>query len=462
MGLAAYTYAEQLSHLRYGHPMWRPEPLDLESVLIGDVGHIVDGRFQRLFNAVRPETHKVNLRGVPENFHPLIYDKRTLQVCDNFLKPSVLCSEDITFKLPTTNTGKIEFACSSDRGAILSLPSSASSRSTSDYREFLDYFKKNHRRWSHHSKVIWGATIESEDLILVRGWVKTSIFSLAAITHKKNSQRFYPILPIDTYSHIEGMSVTPSSSQIILYRFGPLRKVTPTPRFLEEDDDTSASSSPQAKSSLPATPEPIPKEDEVPAPFKLSASGRPIIILDDPPEQQRPPDGEVIIPQPLLPTIPTLRDQCIFLSYFKLRRRSFLPAKIVANSDPQDPSRHHDKNSELAGVTESESWKPLDALLDYLLKKADASSAIACDDDVFFLCKAYAWPDDYELFLDRIKPPIIVHEDGVATIYREEYLPHNPILVQRSLHGSNKPLVRLYASPFPHHVHRPIPLTQST
>jgi len=45
-------YAEQLSTLGYGYPLWDPEPCDREEVLLGDVGFIDKGHFIRLFNAL--------------------------------------------------------------------------------------------------------------------------------------------------------------------------------------------------------------------------------------------------------------------------------------------------------------------------------------------------------------------------------------------------------------------------
>lgn len=62
-------YAEQLSPLGYGHPLWVPEPSqDTGAVRIGDVGYLRAGGFCALFNCMhRATADPVNRRaGVPQ------------------------------------------------------------------------------------------------------------------------------------------------------------------------------------------------------------------------------------------------------------------------------------------------------------------------------------------------------------------------------------------------------------
>lgn len=67
------TYAQQLSKLKHGLPLWEPEPAWQDGeVKIGDVGYIRRGRFARLFNAVVPLGDASNaLHGVPDGHSPI-------------------------------------------------------------------------------------------------------------------------------------------------------------------------------------------------------------------------------------------------------------------------------------------------------------------------------------------------------------------------------------------------------
>ena len=63
-------YREQLAttHSQHGYALWSPTPVE-----VGDVGLIRNGKFHRLFNALRPEGHPSNIRfGVPEFHEQLI------------------------------------------------------------------------------------------------------------------------------------------------------------------------------------------------------------------------------------------------------------------------------------------------------------------------------------------------------------------------------------------------------
>lgn len=65
-------YAEQLISLRYGYPLWYPDPSPGRApVQLGDVGWVKEGKFLTLFNALR-EAHDAQPMGaVPTDFVPL-------------------------------------------------------------------------------------------------------------------------------------------------------------------------------------------------------------------------------------------------------------------------------------------------------------------------------------------------------------------------------------------------------
>ena len=56
-----------------GHALWEPEPSPYSPIDIGDVGFVREGKFHRLFNALRPEKDPSHGRfGVPEHYEQLI------------------------------------------------------------------------------------------------------------------------------------------------------------------------------------------------------------------------------------------------------------------------------------------------------------------------------------------------------------------------------------------------------
>ena len=80
-------FASELVHLRYGHPLWHPEPTKFGEVQIGDVGYIDDGAFYRLFNATLPGDDPTNKGGVPEDFVPLRLPTELRHIQHNVVKP---------------------------------------------------------------------------------------------------------------------------------------------------------------------------------------------------------------------------------------------------------------------------------------------------------------------------------------------------------------------------------------
>ena len=66
-------YAQHLLCLGHGLAIYEPDPADeYDELCVGDVGHMKDGGFHRLFNVFRKEDDKVNKLGVPEGFEPLL------------------------------------------------------------------------------------------------------------------------------------------------------------------------------------------------------------------------------------------------------------------------------------------------------------------------------------------------------------------------------------------------------
>ncbi|KAL4245168.1 hypothetical protein ABKN59_009889 [Abortiporus biennis] len=440
MGLAADIYADQLSYLRYGHPMWRPEPKAREGPMIGDFGHLADGQFRRLFCCARPKNHELNDTGRPKDFSQLTFDRKLVVAKERVIESGTLQGKNVTVKSISSAVDKktrplmsVDFSCSSEQGAILVMPYYASSRAVRPNREFIEYFKRNKASWYDTAVNNWSLDVQPEDLILIRGWIKTTEFSLAAIAQKRYAYWFFPDREIDTFREMAGMKFQPNSAQIIQYRTGPHRR-TPYPfiKYSESDPDHGVD---------PNNPNPTPFE---PVTIVAEAANPPTSPeVDEVMEQasvtdEDEDDDEVVSDEGgstgvdsfdfeayNTVAINAYRDQTIFLNYYKLRRRMFLPEKIVANgeSEGRPPSPPPDGKSGSPLKVRSDSWTPLDELLVYLLRHSNADVAIACDDDVFMLCEGHGWPDDFEEFYETLLPRIYVDDDNVAVVYRKEYLP---------------------------------------
>ncbi|KAI0763445.1 hypothetical protein BD413DRAFT_582445 [Trametes elegans] len=68
-------------------------------MLIGDVGHIYQGAFYRLFNAILPSDHPVNrLHGCPDGHEQSTYPQSLLVKQPNALSLGYICSKNVLVK----------------------------------------------------------------------------------------------------------------------------------------------------------------------------------------------------------------------------------------------------------------------------------------------------------------------------------------------------------------------------
>ncbi|KAI0782804.1 hypothetical protein C8Q75DRAFT_811391 [Abortiporus biennis] len=313
---------------------------------------------------------------------------------------------------------RIEFSCSGEHGAILSLLEPSSRRSVQPTnRAFIDYFKAHYDAWTLFGRKS-GIPVEPEDLILVRGWVKTGTFVLGAITQEKYSYDFYPASRSErktVYTTADHYSFKPNLTQIIQYRSGPDYEHSPRPVYFEDDEDNGQFIPADGQPSSPIEAA-SPVDEQVIDETSGNLTGLHTTVR----KQQL---AESMVDPKLI-----IRDMCIFLNYFKLRKRGFLPEKIIANAESKKPPHsppeeddHRGLRSETSrsgdtpsdrSTSYSDRWKPLDELLMYLLRYSDAEIAIACDDDVFKLCEGVGWPDNFYAFYEQLRPRIYVDNDN--------------------------------------------------
>ncbi|CAL1693803.1 unnamed protein product [Somion occarium] len=129
-----------------------------------------------------------------------------------------------------------------------------------------------------------------------------------------------------------------------------------------------------------------------------------------------------------------LRDQCIFLNYYKAKSRIFAPPKLEANAGPHNlPDSNEDPDNERFDVTTNNDVEttsgddddieiaeyppvpsnhhPIDAALDFILESAECDVAIASDVDVHDILEGVPWPDDVNEFLKRRELSLDIGED---------------------------------------------------
>ncbi|KAI0347557.1 hypothetical protein BDW22DRAFT_1425571 [Trametopsis cervina] len=402
MGLAATIYAQHLETYRHGHPLWYPEPISGLHGLqcpaqIGDVGYIdEDGGFRRLFNVIVDDS-ELNAGGVPDGFEPLFFNTNLVDIKRQSLVPGLFCSKNVrTSQIEGHAEGHItgaigaglayRFTCSSEQGALLILKDDATKVSVASNDAFPEYMRQHHKSWYAFAtnRERLGIQCNREDLVLVRGTIKTSAWEVAAFMESGShvhdvtfNGQFGPVVNAGlTYSNQHGNHAT----------------------FEHRSSPRSIASGSEQSAIAPSTP---------------ASTSIPGFTTD--PE----------------------KDQCIFLSYYKIKyRRPLLPKKIVANAEPRDPSPDSDDDVRDIEIMTEPGSTPirslLDDILDYILQvnpllsgtlnntharvrkqNSDADVAITSHGDIELMFPDGDIPQDFPNALNRQKP--IIHVDSSST-----------------------------------------------
>ncbi|KAG6913582.1 hypothetical protein DXG01_005799 [Tephrocybe rancida] len=150
MPAAHDIYAEQLSELRRGYPLYNLEPNpDDGPMQIGDVGFLRQGAFHLLFNVSRSRDDPAQRFGVPEGYEHL--DLGFIRSYDAALEPGPLHSRTV-FTLDA-NVGapgvalpldtSFRFRCTSKRGAILMQETRMTGKEAVQIQLFEDYLHRH-------------------------------------------------------------------------------------------------------------------------------------------------------------------------------------------------------------------------------------------------------------------------------------------------------------------------------
>lgn len=405
MGVSAAILAQQLDHYGHGRAIWNPEPMDGD-VYVGDVGYFdEDGAFHRMFNVTVDAGHPINSEGVPKNFTPLRFNPRLLQIKPNHFNPMPFCSRSVRSYRVDAHAGAqagpaglklaYSYECTTSEGALLVLRDHADKTLVVPSTDIEQYISQFHDSWVVFAREVEKLSCDHEDIVMVRGTVKTSAWTVAAF--KQPGTRIADFELGAQVGSVLDMGITGSSSVVEVgtfeFRTGPVKS------------STLATLVPvRSKSSGRSRKYELPEIEVAEAMLKEAAAG----ALS---ESAKP------------------RNQSVFIGCYRVKRRlgGLLPKKIVANAGPADLPPGEDP-AESAVVTTREdivveidhpAYRPhtaLDDILDYILQFSDAKMAIASDGDLCDLFPESSFPDDMRGWLLENRPVIDVDDHRGGTL----------------------------------------------
>ncbi|KAI0650982.1 hypothetical protein C8Q79DRAFT_184 [Trametes meyenii] len=187
-------YAEQLTPLRYGYPLWVPDPSPGQPpVQLGDVGWIREGQFLPLFNVFRDADDNQPRGAVPSGFMPLNYADITVEGPREKISQKVVCSRSIrqndvsggvgaSGPSPSFPSWNVEFAfrCREDSGAFLVPHPSVMAHDILSKLRIEAYILSNFDSWLDFANSTLELGLKEEDLRFVCGRKMTIRWAVAA------------------------------------------------------------------------------------------------------------------------------------------------------------------------------------------------------------------------------------------------------------------------------------------
>ncbi|EED78985.1 predicted protein [Postia placenta Mad-698-R] len=428
MTSAQAVYFEQLSKLKYGYPLWDPEPQNGSVELqIGDVGIVFHGVFSRIFNAMRPEGDPLNVDGVPEGYLPLDLGRNPPKMERlNDLPPGPLCSHTITHIHASAEVSAgvaghgasldFRFRCSDKQGAILITKEAIDRNFLLPNNRIVQYIRRHYKSWYQFAIQDRGYAIGIDDIMFVSGWAKTADWAVAAFTQGGNSAEL-------SFDGNFGKPASISASFSVSHEESPILQQNSGPRARREDVVAQDSNARNAR-----------------------YSGRHSAVSGH-----------------------HRRDQCVFFHYYMVKPRVLRTPKVIrAAAGFHEPGRSPNNDSDNGSGSEStissqsvdvknipwdqQPHNPVKLLLDYILEAltafnlvqhSDAELAVASDRDVHTLMEGRA-SVGLEVILAEIRPHVYVDGSGLGTIhdYATSEGDHDKIqgILQEKLSQSTSPV----------------------
>ncbi|KAG6819905.1 hypothetical protein H0H93_007542 [Arthromyces matolae] len=189
MPAAHDIYAEELSELCRGYPLYYPEPPPDDGPMeIGDVGFLRHGAFYRLFNVSRSPDDPAQRFGVPEGFEMLSLGR--IRVYEAALEPGPLHSKsvftlDAEIGIPSTALpldASFHFKCTSKRGAIVVQETQMRREEAFQNQNLEDYLLRHCQSWYDFAKQN-RITLGFGQIMLVTECSKTAAWSSAVYSN---------------------------------------------------------------------------------------------------------------------------------------------------------------------------------------------------------------------------------------------------------------------------------------
>jgi len=406
--ILAKIYADKLMPFGHGHPLWRPEPASYSygttEVMIGDVGYLHNGGFYRIFNTTLSKGHPTNSSCAPDGFEKLKFDEGDVRKEENYIIRGLLASKGVMHasvpeNLKTPGITKYTLYSGEKNSAFLVTLYNSTKESAIPLRRFASYMKRYHSQWRALTSSALEFDIAADDIIFVTGHVKTPTWLVSVLSNYGASitlEKFTPKGQSDTFALIN-----PCASNVHM-RCGPGPVAA-----AEQSQDTSSRSEPAQTETNASDSQADKAEDACTQ------------VEDD----QRSEDTKFDTPQPpkssshtlTKATPPLPSNQCVFLSYYRMKHRILLPTKIKAAAEPDDHGGFSDSNGQK--LVQLECLQPLDDLLNYILETTDANAALASTDDVYALAEGYDWPSDFAAFLRATSPLVVIDDCAVGTVF---------------------------------------------
>ncbi|TBU25438.1 hypothetical protein BD311DRAFT_669637 [Dichomitus squalens] len=282
-------YADSLFHLGFGYPVWKPDPAPgCGEVDIGDVGWLENGEFHKLFNTTKaPDDPQP--RGIPDGYRTFDVERAFIHGPREEIQQSVLCSRSIErldasagLTAAPSSLPSFTFECSDDSGAMLVLHPSAVSKDIKSRKHVVAYIQSHFPEWMEFANGRFGLVLKDEQLMFVCGTTKTSRWAVAAFhgSYCKKQGSISANLS-STFAFDFSLAIANVQLPAAFYRVGPPQNGT--------------------HSSIPGR--------------AMSDVTRDISWT------QR----DALNNDPLSHKF----DQCIFIHYFKAKRRTFLPLQVL-------------------------------------------------------------------------------------------------------------------------------------